>query len=47
MKLTQVKYLLPEMADYLPSEDKNIVNVPVVATVVSDLVAAGWPKVSK
>jgi len=36
---------MPEFEKYLPSEmDQTMRNLPAVANLVSDLVAAGWPK---
>lgn len=44
--LKQALELLPEFAKYLPQERDGKVNrsMPVVANLVTDLMAAGWPK---
>ena len=44
--LKQALELLPEFAKYLPQErdGKVIRSMPVVANLVADLMAAGWPK---
>lgn len=44
--LKQAKERLPEFAKYLPQERDGqiIATLPAVANVVTDLMAAGWPK---
>lgn len=44
--LKQAKERLPEFEKYLPQERDGVVlgSLPVVANVVADLTAAGWPK---
>jgi hypothetical protein len=41
----QARERLPEFADYLPSDTPTVDrSVPVIANLVADLTAAGWPK---
>lgn len=42
--LKQLKQLLPEFEQYMPTEEAPTKNLPVVANVVSTLVNLGWPK---
>jgi hypothetical protein len=40
----QLRLLLPEFAQYLPSEIETARNLPAVTNLVADFTAAGWPK---
>lgn len=42
--LKQLKAALPEFEKYMPLEPDKSANLPALANVVSDFVAAGWPK---
>ena len=40
----QLEAALPEFAKYLPTEAAASVNLPAIANLVTDFMAAGWPK---
>ena len=42
--LKQLKASLPEFEKYMPTEPDKGTNLPALANVVSDFMAAGWPK---
>lgn len=40
----QLEAALPEFVKYLPTEETATVNLPAIANLVTDFMAAGWPK---
>ena len=40
----QLETALPEFVKYLPTEETATVNLPAIANLVTDFMAAGWPK---